>query len=84
MVESGHSLRRRKTGMTLIRVLALAGMVALLGRDGALLQTQEQPSIAFGMAKVSLGMTVQQVEQHLSEAGRYIEFLPDKKQPSFM
>jgi hypothetical protein len=56
-------------------------MVALLtGRNGgALQQTQDQPSVTFGMAKVSLGMTVQQVEQHLSEAGRHIEFLPDKQ-----
>lgn len=64
--------------MTLTFVLA--GVVALLtGRNDAFQRVQQQPSISFGMARVSLGMTVQQVEQSLSEAGRHIQFLPDRK-----
>jgi hypothetical protein len=72
----GPEVRKRE----LTRLLALAGVVALLtGRNGASQQAQQPPSITFGMAKVSLGMSVQQVEQHLSEAGRHIQFLPDKR-----
>ena len=40
---------------------------------------QRQPSIAFGMAKISLGMTIQQVEQNLAGAGRHIQMLQDKE-----
>jgi hypothetical protein len=39
---------------------------------------RNQPSIAFGTATVSLGMTVEQVQERLSGAARSIKFLPDK------
>ncbi len=39
---------------------------------------RNQPSIAFGMTTVSLGMTVQQVQERLSGEARSIKFLPDK------
>jgi hypothetical protein len=65
--------------MNLIKVLALACVVALLAREESAQRKQEPPSIAFGMAKVSLGMTVEQVQESLSGAARHIQFLPDKK-----
>jgi len=77
---SAKIVRRRKAEMTLTRLWSLAVLVALLvGSNGVSQKTREQPSVTFGMAKVSLGMTVQQVEQRLSEAGRHIQFLSDKK-----
>jgi len=57
--------------------LAMVGMVLLVSGTPQL--PQEQPSISFGLAKITLGMTVRQVEQRLSEGGLHIQFLPDKK-----
>jgi hypothetical protein len=66
--------------MILIRSLAMAGMVLLTSAGtGSSERPQEQPSISFGMAQISLGMTVQEVEQRLSEGARHIQFLSDKK-----
>jgi hypothetical protein len=66
--------------MSLIRALAITGAVALAGGfTGTAQRTQEQPSITYGMARVSLGMTVEQVEQHLAEAARHIQLLSDKE-----
>lgn len=38
-----------------------------------------QPTISFGMAKISLGMTVREVEQNLAGAGRHLQMLGDKE-----
>ncbi len=66
--------------MSLIGVLAVACAAALAtGIKGTAQRKQEQPSITFGMAKISLGMTVEQVQESLSGAARHIQFLPDKE-----
>ena len=69
--------------MSFVRVLAVASVVVFTSRFNACQrtkqpqqqpqeQTQEQPSLTFGSARISLGMTQGQVEQHLSEASRHI------------
>lgn len=65
--------------MSLIRVLAVICAVAVATvLNGAGQHTQE-PSISFGLAKISLGMTVEQVKESLAGAGRHITFLSDKE-----
>ncbi len=65
--------------MSLLRTLAVAGAIAaLLGVSNKAQRKQEQPSIAFGTAEVSLGMTVEQVEKALAESARHIELMSDK------
>ena len=64
--------------MSLIRVLAATGAIVLA--SGATQRKHElPPSIRFGAARISLGMTVEQVEQQLSQAARHIQMLPDKQ-----
>jgi hypothetical protein len=66
--------------MSLIRVLSGTGaLIVGVVLNVAAQRTQSQPSITFGMAKISLGMTVQQVQESLSRAARHIQFLPDKE-----
>lgn len=67
-----------------IPVLAALGaiLVAVLG-----LATQGQrsaPSIAFGNAWVSLGMTAEQVEKNLADSGRHIEFMKEDKRSALV
>jgi hypothetical protein len=70
---------RREPSMSLIRTMALLGAAALAtGLKGEAQRAQTQPSITYGMAKISLGMTVEQVEQHLAEAARHIKKGSDK------
>ena len=65
--------------MSLIKTFALVGAVALIpGIKGEAQRAQVQPSITYGMAKISLGMTVEQVEQHLAESARHIKKGSDK------
>lgn len=65
--------------MTLLRTLAVTGTVVVaLGLNIAAQRQQELPSIAFGTAQVSLGMTEEQVEKNLAESARHIEFIADK------
>lgn len=63
--------------MRVLRALVVTGMVAtFLGLN---VEAQRpQPSIEFGGAQVSLGMTVEQVEKNLAESARHIEFMTDK------
>jgi hypothetical protein len=66
--------------MNLGRVLAVMGAVAFVGvLTGDAQRTKEQPSISFGMAAISLGMTVEQVDRNLAGAARHIQMLPDKQ-----
>ncbi|MGA7908310.1 MAG: hypothetical protein WCA16_12960 [Candidatus Sulfotelmatobacter sp.] len=61
------------------RVLALVfvAAVAALALSGE--AQRKAPSIAFGGAQVSLGMTPEQVEENLADASRHIEFLKGDK-----
>jgi hypothetical protein len=64
------------------KVLLLFGslLVALtVGFNTGAQQRRHPPSISFGMAYVSIGMTREQVEQNLTQGGRHLELLPDKQ-----
>jgi hypothetical protein len=65
----------------LLRLVALiapgAALILILG-----ISTKAQhtgPSLAFGTVGVSLGMTPEQVEKNLADAGRHIEFMKQDK-----
>jgi hypothetical protein len=65
--------------MRALGALVWIGVVAtLLGPNIQVQRRQQQPSIEFGGAQVSLGMTVVQVEKNLAESARHIEFMSDK------
>jgi len=65
--------------MNLLKALAVTGAIAaVLGLNMEAQRKQEPPSIEFGAAQVSLGMTVEQVEKNLAESARHIEFMTDK------
>ena len=66
--------------MTLFRSLAVICTVILAsGLYAGPQRKQEPPSITFGGAQVSLGMTVELVEKNLAASTRHIEFLADKR-----
>jgi len=66
--------------MSLTRVLVAIGMVVLYsGLNRPAQHLQEQAFMTYGRARITLGMTVEQVEQHLSEEARHIQFLSDKE-----
>lgn len=52
-------------------------MFALALGNGHSQEPQERPFITYGMAKVSVGMTVEQVQQSLSRASHHVTTLPD-------
>jgi prepilin-type processing-associated H-X9-DG protein len=57
----------------------MTGVVAtFLGLNVEAQRGQQPPSIGFGGAQVSLGMTVEQVEKNLAASARHIEFMSDK------
>jgi hypothetical protein len=62
-------------------VLAVTGTVVLATGLTLAAQRAQQPFLAFGAANISLGMTLPQVQQLLTEAGQHIRFLPDEKPP---
>lgn len=65
--------------MNLLKALAVMGAIVVgLGLSMKAKQKQEPASIEFGGARVSLGMTVEQVGKNLAESGRHIELLTDK------
>ncbi|HEV1994602.1 MAG TPA: hypothetical protein VGR03_09745 [Candidatus Acidoferrum sp.] len=66
--------------MTQLRKLVVIGAVAtaFLQVNIEAQRKQKPPSIAFGTAEVSLGMSVEQLQMNLSESARHIEFLSDK------
>lgn len=43
-------------------------------------RTQEQPSINFGAARISLGMTVEEVDKRLADANQHLKFFPPDKE----
>ena len=66
--------------MSLIRALVAVGAIVLCsGLNKPAQRIQEQAFMTYGQARITLGMTVEQVEQHLSEGGRRIQFLSDKE-----
>lgn len=66
--------------MHFIRTFVVAGLVAGLLSSEAKAQRREMPpSLEFGGAQVSLGMTVEQVQKSLAESARHIDFLGDKR-----
>jgi hypothetical protein len=66
--------------MSLIKVLAAVGAIIFCaGLNTPAQRSQEQAFMTYGQARITLGMTVEQVEQHLSEAARHIRFLSDKE-----
>src|SRR2546423_3868071 len=65
----------------IIRIFGLIGAVAIttaLNGSGTAQRTQRQPSISYGEATISLGMTVEEVERHLADAARHMKTLSDK------
>jgi hypothetical protein len=66
--------------MTFSKPFTLVGALALLtGLNGAPQRPQAQPTISFGTAVISLGMTVEQVEQHLAQAALHTKPLSEDK-----
>jgi hypothetical protein len=64
----------------IMRVFGLIGAVVLATALSVTAQrTQRQPSIGYGGATISLGMTVEEVERHLGDAARHMKTLPDSK-----
>jgi hypothetical protein len=70
-------MRRSALGLVLFALVCAVAVATAL--HGAAQRTQEQPSISFGMAKISLGMTVEQVKESLAGTARHITFLSDKE-----
>lgn len=66
--------------MTFSKTFTLLGTLAvLMWFNGAPQRPQAQPTISYGTADISLGMTVEQVEQHLAQAARHTKGIsPDK------
>jgi hypothetical protein len=65
--------------MRVLGALVMTGVVVtFLGLNVEAQRRQQPPSIEFGGAQVSLGMTVEQVEKALAESARHIEFMTDK------
>jgi hypothetical protein len=65
--------------MSLMKTLAFVGASILgAGLTGPAQRPREQAFMDYGQARISLGMTVEEVEQHLAGAARHIQFLSDK------
>ncbi|HXM93142.1 MAG TPA: hypothetical protein VOA64_02635 [Candidatus Dormibacteraeota bacterium] len=65
--------------MSLLKASAVIGAIAVfLGLNMEAQRKQERPSIDFGGAQVSLGMTLEEVEKNLAANARHIEFMTDK------
>lgn len=66
--------------MSLLKISALVGTIILAaGLSGPEQRTQEQTFMDYGMARIRLGMTIEQVEQNLAGAARHIQILADKE-----
>lgn len=65
--------------MGFTKVFVAAGAIAFaIAFSAAAQHAQVQPSIIYGGAKISLGMTAEQVTQNLAGASRHIQTLSDK------
>jgi hypothetical protein len=63
--------------MTFSKSFTLVGVFALFTVLGAAQRPQTEPTISYGTAGISLGMTVEQVEQHLAQAARHTKPVSD-------
>jgi hypothetical protein len=72
--------RGEEMNMRLLKTLFVTGAlaVAFLNVNTRAERRQEPPSIAFGLARVTVGMTIERVEKNLAESGRHLEPLGDK------
>jgi hypothetical protein len=61
--------------------IALAAVFTLAAGFTLAAQRVQQPSIAFGPAAISLGMTLPEVQQALSKAGQNMNLQSDEKPP---
>ncbi len=76
-----RSLARRanyKKPSTLSAVLGVAILASTLALAA---QRAQQPSLNFGSANISLGMTVQEAQQLLTDAGQHFQFIRDEAPP---
>jgi hypothetical protein len=64
--------------MSAPRALALAGAVFLVVTLSLAAQRAQQPSLNFGSANISLGMTVQEAQTLLTEARQHFRFIRDE------
>lgn len=60
-------------------LFVVSAFIFAIALNGAPQRSQERPSIAYGTANVSLGMTVEQVEQSLQGGSRYMKTIPGYK-----
>jgi hypothetical protein len=67
--------------MSAVRALTVTGAVVLAAALTLVAQQASKPSLNFGSANISLGMTPQQVQLLLTEAGQHFQFLRDEKPP---
>jgi hypothetical protein len=61
-----------------IRILGLIGAVGVATALNGTPQRTQRPSISYGGATISLGMTVEEVERHLADAARHLKTVSDK------
>jgi hypothetical protein len=66
------------------RALLAGSVIVAVALCGGAQRSQEQPSITYGFSKVSLGMTVNQVQQSLAGASRHMQTLPDFKESAMV
>src|SRR5437870_4431158 len=71
-LEKGQPMRRRFVFALVVSI----GMAVVAYATAQ--RSQEQAALTYGDGTISLGMTVEEVEQRLSDSGRHIQFLPDK------
>src|SRR5580700_4006091 len=76
-----ESAARRAKQISAVRTLAVTGTVILAATLSLAAQRAQQPSLNFGSANISLGMTVQDAQQVLTEAGQHFQFIRDQAPP---
>lgn len=62
-----------------IKILGLVGVAIFVTALNGAAQRTQRPSISYGGATISIGMTVEEVERHLADAGRHIKTLVSDK-----
>ena len=67
--------------MSLMRILAVISAVVLATGLTLAAQRTQQPSLNFGAANIHLGITLEQAEQLLTQAGQHFQFIRDEQPP---
>jgi hypothetical protein len=67
--------------MRVIRISAVVCAVILAATLALAAQRAHQPSLNFGSANISLGITVQEAQQLLTEAGQHFQFILNEPPP---